>query len=183
MPRLPIKLHQTRYDYKPYLLYIYRTTLSLQNHMSLPGSAALPYLPLALSRWHQIRACVWLVDSICRYVMLCHRMPAIIYAKLPQWSHAKLHIPWKYWVSSGLAAPLSLSLPFINFPLHCYAKFPTITYQWLTSGGNIGEVIDFYVEIYAAITNHLGPLLTGPHHLDTSLCVCVCVLRVKLTYP
>lgn len=25
MPRLPIKLHQTRYDYKPYLL-IYRTT-------------------------------------------------------------------------------------------------------------------------------------------------------------
>lgn len=49
-----------------------------------------------------------------------------------------------------------------------------------------GARIDFYGQIYAAITNHLGPLLTGPHHLDTSadcrmrMCVCVGQINISL---
>lgn len=193
------------------LTYIEPSFLShlSQNHMWSPGNAASPYSPLALWRWHLIRACVWLVDSICRYVMLCHRMPAIIYAKLPQWSHAKLHTPSKYWVSSGLHStsllPMSTS-PFgtpcyistlqVNFPFSLLCKVSNITYQWLTLetgrsrvkgvGSGSGARIDFYGQIYAAITNHLGPLLTGPHHWDTStdcsVRMCVCV-GLKLTYP
>lgn len=172
-----------------------------QNHMWSPGNAASPYSPLALWRWHLIRACVWLVDSICRYVTLCHRMPAIIYAKLPQWSHAKLHTPSKFWVSSGhqYTSPYptctSPSATFVIFLLcrliflfSLLCKVSNITYQWLTletgmargkgAGLGWGARIDFYGQIYAAITNHLGPLLTGPHHLDTSadcrMRICVC---------